>query len=95
MIYKVTKTLQPKIEEGESEIRIVSLEIDDNVFFDKQPEEFRQLYDSDRIMETKDEDGNVTGTIQKDNVEFDNCFVEVFENGRVIITLKQGEDVTA
>lgn len=72
----------------------ITLNIDDNVFFDKQPKVFRQLYDSARIVETKDADGNVTGTIQTDNIEFDNCFVEVFENGRVIITLKQGEDGT-
>lgn len=81
MIYQVKK--------GE-----VALQIDDNIFFDKQPKEFRQLYDSARIEETKDEDGNVTGTTLSDNVEFDNCFVEVFENGRVIITLKQDEDGT-
>lgn len=72
----------------------ITLEIDDNVFFDKQPKEFRQMYESARIVETKDDDGNVTGTIQTDNVEFDNCFVEVYENGRVIITLKQDEDGT-
>lgn len=81
MIYQVKK--------GE-----VALQIDDNVFFDKQPKVFRQLYDSARIVETKDADGNVTDTMQTDNVEFDNCFVEVFENGRVIITLKQDEDGT-
>ena len=69
-----------------------TLQIDDNIFFDKQPKEFRQLYDNARIVETKDEDGNVTGTTLSDNVEFDNCYVEVYDNGRVIITLKQDED---
>lgn len=81
MIYQVKKDSQ-------------TLEIDDNVFFDKQPKGFRQMYEAARIVESKDEDGNVTGTMQTDNVEFDNCHVEVFENGRVIITLKQGEDGT-
>ncbi|MBF0649171.1 hypothetical protein IR083_10095 [Dysgonomonas sp. GY75] len=70
----------------------IILEIDDNIFFDKQPKEFRQLYDNARIVETKDEKGNVTGTTQTNNAEFDNCYVEVYENGRVIITLKQDED---
>lgn len=70
----------------------VTLEVDDNVFFDRQPKEFRQLYESARIVETKDDDGNVIGTTQTDNVEFDNCYVEIYENGRVIITLKQDED---
>jgi len=81
MIYQVTK--------GGT-----TLQIDDNIFFDKQPKEFRQLYDNARMVEIKDADGNVTDTIQTNNVEFDNCYIEVFENGRVIITLKQGEDVT-
>ena len=71
-----------------------TLQIDDNVFFDKQPKEFRQLYESARIVETKDAAGNVTDTIQTNNIEFDNCYVEIYENGRVIITLKQDEDVT-
>ncbi|MDR1717436.1 MAG: hypothetical protein LBS20_16505 [Prevotella sp.] len=71
-----------------------TLQIDDNVFFNKQPKEFRQLYDNARIVKTKGEDDNVTGTAQTNNAEFDNCFIEVFENGRVIITLKQDEDVT-
>ena len=71
-----------------------TLKIDDNIFFDKQPKEFRQLYDNARMVEFKDENGNVTDTIQTNTAEFDNCFVEVFENGRVIITLKQGEDDT-
>lgn len=70
----------------------VTLEVDDNVFFDRQPKEFRQLYESARIVETKDDDGNVIGTTQTNNVEFDNCYVEIYENGRVIITLKQDED---
>ncbi|WP_419032881.1 hypothetical protein [Dysgonomonas gadei] len=70
----------------------VTLEVDDNVFFDRQPKEFRQLYDNARIVETKDDDGNVIGTTQTNNVEFDNCYVEIYENGRVIITLKQDED---
>ena len=70
----------------------VTLEVDDNVFFDRQPKEFRQLYEIARIVETKDDDGNVIGTTQTNNVEFDNCYVEIYENGRVIITLKQDED---
>ncbi|MDR1503673.1 MAG: hypothetical protein LBT43_14600 [Prevotella sp.] len=70
----------------------VTLEVDDNVFFDRHPKKFRQLYESARIVETKDDDGNVIGTTQTNNVEFDNCYVEIYENGRVIITLKQDED---
>ncbi|MFV0310526.1 MAG: hypothetical protein ACK5KN_02615 [Dysgonomonas sp.] len=70
----------------------ITLQIDDNVFFDKQPKEFRQIYETARITEFKDEDGNVINTILSDNAEFDNCHVEVYENGRVIITLKQDED---
>lgn len=81
MIYEVKKDTE-------------TLQIDDNVFFDKQPKEFRQLYESARIVETKDAAGNVTDTIQTNNIEFDNCYVEIYENGRVIITLKQDEDVT-
>lgn len=79
MIYEVKKDTE-------------TLQIDDNVFFDKQPKEFRQLYDNARIVETRDDDGNVIGTTQTNNVEFDNCHVEIYENGRVIITLKQDED---
>jgi len=71
-----------------------TLQIDDNVFFNKQPKEFRQLYDNARIVKTKDEDDNVTGTTQTNNAEFDNCYIEIYENGRVIITIKQEEDVT-
>jgi len=71
-----------------------TLKIDDNIFFDKQPKGFRQMYDNARMVEIKDADGNVTDTIQTNNAEFDNCFVEVYENGRVIITLKQDEDDT-
>ncbi|GAB6120998.1 hypothetical protein [Dysgonomonas termitidis] len=81
MIYQVTKDNQ-------------TLEIDDNVFFDKQPKEFRQMYQTVRIIETKDVKGNVITTMQTNNAEFDNCFVEVFENGRVIVTLKQDKDAT-
>ncbi|SBW07230.1 hypothetical protein [uncultured Dysgonomonas sp.] len=72
----------------------VTLEIDDNVFFDKQPKEFRKLYENGRITDIKDEDGNVISTIPSDNVEFDNCYVEVYDNGSIIITLKHDEDVT-
>jgi len=71
-----------------------TLKIDDNVFFDKQPKEFRQLYDNARMVEIKDADGNVTGSTQTNNAEFDNCYIEVYENGRVIITLKQEENGT-
>lgn len=70
----------------------VTLEVDDNVFFDRQPKEFRKLYESARITDIKDGDGNVISRIPSDNVELDNCYVEVYENGRVIITLKQDED---
>lgn len=79
MIYQVTK--------GDT-----TLQIDDNILIDKQPAEFRQMYQAARIIEHKDEDGNVTGTTLSDSAEFDNCHVEVYDNGRVIITLKQKGD---
>ena len=69
----------------------VTLEVDDNVFFDRQPKEFRQLYDNARIVETKDNEGNVSGTTQTNNIEFDNCYIQVYDNGRVIITEKNIE----
>lgn len=81
MIYQVTKDNQ-------------TLEIDDNVFFDKQPAAFRQMYESARIVEMKDEKGNVITTMQNDNAEFDNCHVQVYGNGRVIITFKEYKDAT-
>jgi hypothetical protein len=69
-----------------------TLQIDDNILFGKQPEQFRKMYEAARIIEHKDADGNVTGTTQTDYAGFDNCYVEVYENGRVIITLKQDDD---
>lgn len=59
----------------------ITLQIDDNVLFDKQPKEFRQMYKDARITEF-------------DNVEFDNCYVEVNEHRRLIITYKIEEDGT-
>ncbi|MDR2002161.1 MAG: hypothetical protein LBQ74_03950 [Prevotella sp.] len=72
----------------------ITLKIDDNVFFDKQPKEFRQMYEAARTIGYVDNNGDVIVTAITDNAEFDNCFIEAFENGRVIITLKQDEDVT-
>jgi hypothetical protein len=68
--------------------------IDDNVFFDKQPKKFRQAYEAARRVETKDEDGNVVATVTNSYASFDNCYAEVFDNGRIIITLKEEEDGT-
>lgn len=74
----------------EVKIDDITLNIDDNVFFDEQPKEFRQMYEAAQTIGYVDENGDVIS----DNAEFDNCYVEVFENGRVIITLKQDDDVT-
>lgn len=70
----------------------ITLQIDDNVFFDKQPKEFRQMYEAARTIGYVDDNGDVIVTAIADNAEFDNCFVEVYDNGRVIITLKQDAD---
>lgn len=52
----------------------IVLEIDDMVFFDKQPNEFR----------------NMLNRLLVDNIaEFDNCLVILLETGRVIITEKE------
>lgn len=52
----------------------IVLEIDDMVFFDKQPNEFR----------------NILNRLLVDNIaEFDNCLVILLETGRVIITEKE------
>lgn len=55
----------------------ITFEIDDEVFFNNQPKEFRVLYDE----------------LKKGNtVEFDNCTVTVFDTGRVIITEREVQD---
>ncbi len=52
----------------------IVLEIDDMVFFDKQPNEFR----------------NMLNRLLVDNIaEFDNCLVILLETGRAIITEKE------
>lgn len=49
-------------------------EIDDNIFFDKQPKGFRDIYLSAK---------------QGDVVEMDNCYVIVLKTGRIMITIKE------
>lgn len=54
----------------------ITLQIDDNVFFDKQPKEFKNILES---------------TMEGGIAAFDNCSVTLLENGRIIITLKDIE----
>lgn len=64
MIYQVKK--------GE-----VAFEIDDNMLYDKQPKQFKELF----------------GKLKVENMaDFDNCIVLVLYTGRVIITEKTEED---
>lgn len=60
----------------------VVLEVDDMVFFAEQSEEFRRIFENGRNAR---DDANVIAITLSNNVEFDNCFVAVYDNGRVII----------
>ncbi|GEM_PF-2530305 len=71
----------------------VKMIVNDNVFFENQSEEFRILYRQAQIIELKDNEGNVIGREEVRNAEFDNCLIEVFDNGRIIITQKKEDNV--
>ena len=71
MIYKVIKTI-PSQNEGE-ESKVVELEVNDLVAFDKQTTEFKDLFKS---------------ISQNDVAEFDNADITLFpESGRVIVSI--------
>ncbi len=53
-------------------------EVDDNVFFEKQSKAFRDVFESTR---------------QGDIAEFDNCYATLLMNNRIIITIKEEEEV--
>lgn len=55
----------------------ITLDIDDNVFFDRQPAKFRELFAKLK---------------ENDSARFDNCDVLVLNNGRVIITEKMDDN---
>ncbi|WP_029902291.1 hypothetical protein [Prevotella sp. 10(H)] len=67
----------------------MTLLVDDNVFFDKQPKEFKSLYEDHRYVETTDENGNVIGGYETDSADVENYNILVLKSGRVIITKKQ------
>lgn len=71
----------------------VRLTVNDNIFFENQSEEFRAIYKQAQIIELKDDKGNVIGHEEVKNAEFDNCLIEVFDNGRIIITQKKEDNV--
>lgn len=64
MIYKVIKDNK-------------TFEIEDTVFFDRQPQEFRELFNKSKLG---------------DMAEFDNCYVLVLNTNRVIISEKEVSD---
>ena len=76
MIYKVIKNIPSQIEGEES--KVMELEVDDLVAFDKQTIEFKGLFKS----------------ISQNNVaEFDNADITLFpESGRVIVSISKFEN---
>ena len=69
MIYKIKKTILPQ---GENESEVLVFEVDDNVFLNKQPKKFKDLFLSLQSNHT---------------AEFDNCHVMLYPNtGRLVVT---------
>jgi hypothetical protein len=77
MIYELIKTVDPQTEGQEN--KVIVLEVDDLIPFNKQTNEFKDLFKS----------------IAQDNMaEFDNANVVLFpESGRVIISKNDGDGI--
>jgi L-ribulose-5-phosphate 3-epimerase UlaE len=68
MIYNVQKTIASELEDEEP--KVTTLEIDDTVYFNDQPEEFKELF-----RQCKTPEGYA---------QFDNCTAFVNDLGRVL-----------
>jgi len=73
MIYIIKYTEQTEGKEPE----VYTFEIDDTIFFDQQPQNFRSLFDRKQMAGM---------------AEFDNCVANLTSTGRILIVEKEVND---